>query len=76
LRGELHRAIVNSWLTGLLSQADPSPGKYPKLEALTEERQAPREAPPPDEPAESRNNARLWGMALKSMNKRAGVWEE
>ncbi len=54
--------MAAAWLNGLLSQADPR--SYPTLDSILGS-----DKPKPkieSDPAEAANNARLWGMWLRS----------
>ena len=68
LEGDFRNFIINAWLGGLLSQADPK--NYPKLESMI---QGDRKKEVPADPAEASHNARLWGQWLQRENKKAGV---
>lgn len=72
LEGEFRNVVAGAWLGGMLSQCPPA--QYPKLESLigTEGDAAAAAAGPRTiDPKEASANARVWGILLRSGQRKA-----
>ncbi|MED5546129.1 MAG: hypothetical protein VYD90_12840 [Pseudomonadota bacterium] len=61
---------TSAWLTGLLSQSDPR--SYPTLESLIGD-DAKASEPQRTDPAEAKQNLRMWGVWLKAVNRKSAA---